>query len=210
MWADGPEESELLLHFRSSPAASVLPNFDAEWQALDLERADRADYVRMFDRLAPDVVINCTGLTAGEPDALRSANVDIVVKLVDALEGRTGVHLVQLGSAAEYGTQAVGEAVSESVYATPLSAYGVTKFEATQMCLAAAAERRIAVTVLRVFNPLGRNSPARTLPGRAAVEIREALEHRRRSIRLGPLDSYRDYIDTRDVARAALLAGRGP
>jgi nucleoside-diphosphate-sugar epimerase len=63
--------------------------------------------------------------------------------------------------------------------------------------------------VLRVFNPLGRNSPARTLPGRAAMEIREALEHRRRSIRLGPLDSYRDYIDTRDVARAALLAGRG-
>ena len=66
---------------------------------LDISEPDSVQSV--LDDASPDVVINCTGLTAGEPDALRSANVGIVVKLVDALEGRTGVHLVQLGSDGE-------------------------------------------------------------------------------------------------------------
>jgi nucleoside-diphosphate-sugar epimerase len=54
---------------------------------------------------APDVVINCVGLTAGGPSELRDANVGAVVKLARALDGRTDVHLIHWGSAAEYGPQ---------------------------------------------------------------------------------------------------------
>ena len=64
----------------------------------------------------------------------------------------------------------------------------------------------MTVTVLRVFNPVGRCSPSRTLPGRAARELARAIREDRDTIRLGALDTYRDYIDTRDVARAAIAA----
>lgn len=201
-----PGVADVALHFRRPSSAESLTRPGDEWRALDLQQADSSEYIALLDSLAPEVVINCVGLTTGGPTELRDANLGIVLKLIDALEGRTGVHLIHHGSAAEYGTQHAGKAVSEGVYATPLSAYGVTKFEATQRLVAAAAERRITVTVLRVFNPVGRNSPARTLPGRAAREICAAIRDGRDTIRLGSLDSYRDYIDTRDVARAALAA----
>ena len=106
----------------------------------------------------------------------------------------------------KYGPQLAGRPVSEDVYAAPLSAYGVTKFEATQRLVAAAVDGRMTVTVLRVFNPVGRCSPSRTLPGRAARELARAIREDRDTIRLGALDTYRDYIDTRDVARAAIAA----
>lgn len=201
-----PDVADVTLHFRHPSTAESLTGPGIEWRALDLQQADTSQLIAMLDALAPDVVINCVGLTTGGPTELRAANVGIVLKLIDALRGRTGVHLIHHGSAAEYGTQHEGVAVHEGVYATPLSAYGVTKFQATQRLAAAAAERHITVTVLRVFNPLGRHSPARTLPGRAAREIAAAIRDRRDVIRLGSLDSYRDYIDSRDVARAALAA----
>ena len=116
------------------------------------------------------------------------------------------MHLVHIGSAAEYGIQGRDGPVPEYAIAAPGSAYGVTKLEATERLTAAAAHDRISVTVLRVFNPLGRFSPPSTLPGSAARQIDAALRSGARSINLGALDSRRDYIDTRDVARAVLAA----
>jgi nucleoside-diphosphate-sugar epimerase len=160
----------------------------------------------MVDRVAPDVVVNCAGLTVGQPDELRAANVGLPIRLMEALEERPDVHLVHIGSAAEYGVQGRDGPVPEYAFAAPGSAYGVTKLEATERLTAAAAHDRISVTVLRVFNPLGRFSPPSTLPGHAARQIDAALRSGARSINLGALDSRRDYIDTRDVARAVLAA----
>jgi len=200
-FADQPDIAEVVAHVRSAdgPTPTMAGN---EWHALDLQRCNTAAFMELLDRAAPDVVVNCTGLTTGPPERLRSANVDVVDRLIDALDGRTRVHLVHLGSAAEYGIQHSGGPVSEDVFATPGSAYGVTKLEATEHLMAAARERRITATVLRVFNPMGRYSPETTLPGSAARQIDAALRNRSDAVHLGSLDSWSDYIDTRDVARA--------
>ena len=65
--------------------------------------ANPAALAEMFDRTSPAVVVNCIGLTVGRPEELRAANVDVVNTLIDVVEGRHRVQLVQLGSAAEYG-----------------------------------------------------------------------------------------------------------
>jgi nucleoside-diphosphate-sugar epimerase len=199
-----PERADVVLHYRDRQAGELYAPPGTEWRSLDLQRAATADYLALLDAVTPDVVINCVGLTVGGPSELRDVNVSIVAKLASALDGRKDVHLIHWGSAAEYGPQHVGRPVAEDVYAAPLSAYGVTKFEATQRLVAAAVEGRIAVTVLRVFNPVGRYSPSRTLPGRAARELAHAIREERDTIRLGSLNAYRDYIDTRDVAGAAI------
>jgi nucleoside-diphosphate-sugar epimerase len=137
---------------------------------------------------------------------MTEANVVVVMRLIAELEECTGVHLVHLGSAAEYGIQPHKIPVSEAMRATPQSAYGITKLKATEALMRAAAEERLSVTVLRVFNPVGPFSPETTLPGSAARKIATALQEKTPAINLGALDSWRDYIDTRDIARAVLAA----
>ena len=140
-------------------------------------------------------MVNCAGTTHGSIDELRSANVEVVAKLIDALTTLSHVHLIHLGSAAEYGAHRTGEAITEVTPARPVSDYGVTKLEATRQLLAAGRAGRLTVTVLRVFNPLGRGSAPSTLPGRAAWEIEAAMRRGDDSITLGSLESWRDYID---------------
>ncbi len=209
-WEDDPGRAELTLHFRQPPRDVDAGGDGFEWRALDLQRASTAECATMLDALAPDVVVNAVGLTAGAAGELRDTNVGVVTKLIDALDGRTSVHLIQLGSAAEYGTQREGRGVAEDAFATPLSAYGVTKFEATRRLLEAAADRRLTVTVLRVFNPVGRGSSPDTLPGRAARQLAAAAACGAGTVAFGPLDTSRDYVDARDVARAVLAAAAAP
>ncbi|HEX3089463.1 MAG TPA: NAD(P)-dependent oxidoreductase [Ilumatobacteraceae bacterium] len=197
--------AELVLNHRSENQGSAFDDV-FESYALDLMTCRTGAIGEMVDRVAPDVVVNCAGLTVGQPDELRAANVGLVIRLIDELEGRSDVHLVHIGSAAEYGIQGRDGPVPEYAFAAPGSAYGVTKLEATERLTAAAAHDRISVTVLRVFNPLGRFSSPSTLPGNAALQIEAALRSGASSINLGVLDSRRDYIDTRDVARAVLAA----
>lgn len=201
--------AELVLNHRST---DVLPAFDDIFESypLDLLTCPTGAIGAMIDAVSPDVVVNCAGLTVGQPAELRDANVGVVMRLIDELDGRRGVHLVHIGSAAEYGIQRGQVPVSEDVFATPGSAYGVTKLEATQRLVAAAEQERISATVLRVFNPVGRFSAPTTLPGNAARQIDAALRAGAETIDLGQLDSRRDYIDTRDVARAVLAAASTP
>jgi nucleoside-diphosphate-sugar epimerase len=201
--------AELILHDRTADQELTFDNV-FESHTLDLLTCATGAIAELIDHVAADVVVNCTGLTVGEPGELRDANVGVVRRLIDELDGRDSVHLVQIGSAAEYGIQHRQCPVSEDVLATPQSAYGITKLEATALLMAAAEQDRISVTVLRVFNPVGRFSPATTLPGNAARQIDAALRSGATAINLGSLDSRRDYVDTRDVARAVLAAASAP
>jgi NDP-hexose 4-ketoreductase len=196
--------ADLVLNVRSHVNHSTSDS-SFESYPLDLLACPDGAIGEMVDRVAPDVVVNCAGLTVGQPGELRAANIGLALRLIDELQSRD-VHLIHIGSAAEYGIQRRSGPVSEDVFATPASAYGVTKLAATQKLIAAGIDEKISVTVLRVFNPLGRFSSASTLPGNAAVQIDAALRSGAASINLGALDSQRDYIDARDIARAVLAA----
>ena len=198
---------ELLLHVhRRRPAEGLADEFAVH--QLDLRVADLGAYAHVLDATRPDVVINCAGLTSGSDADLHAVNVDVVTKLIATLSGRRGVHLVQIGSAAEYGPQRSGVPVAETSLAAPKSPYGISKYEATRRLMDSVAAGRIDVTILRIFNPLGRYSSSATLAGSASLLMRDAIRDGADCIRLGSLSSWRDYIDIRDVARAALAAAR--
>jgi nucleoside-diphosphate-sugar epimerase len=178
---------------------------DAVWELLDLELAGVDDVKRLLRRTRPDVVVNCVGTTSGDRDDLRSGNVGVVDKVVDAL-AVYDARLVHVGSAAEYGSQPVGVPVVESMEPRPFSEYGRSKLEATERVLAGARAWDVHATVLRVFNPLGAGAPWSTLPGRAARSLALAAEREDAAVILGPLSSYRDFVDVRDVAGAVAAA----
>lgn len=184
---------------------------------LDLVTDSPARVGQVLAAIAPHVVVNCAGATAGSADELAAANITAVHTLVTALlrdqghdtardreRGRAAARLVHIGSAAEYGATAPGVPVAETALPHPAGMYGVTKLGGTRLVELGRSAGLDAV-VLRVFNVVGAGAPEDSLPGQAAAQLRHG-----RSLRLGPLDAVRDFVDARDVADAVLAAAAAP
>ncbi|MDX3749665.1 NAD(P)-dependent oxidoreductase [Streptomyces sp. AK08-02] len=157
--------------------------------------------------LAPDAVVNCAGAVGGGPLLLAETNARGPAVLCEALTAADiPVRLVHLGSAGEYGTTAgqQPQPLGEDSATCPQGAYGATKLAGSLTV----AEAELDAVVLRVFNPLGPGSPGTSLPGRLADELLRAGPDG--TVRVGDLSAYRDFVDARDVARAAALATTTP
>ncbi|MEV6239634.1 NAD(P)-dependent oxidoreductase [Lentzea sp. NPDC051838] len=177
----------------------------------DLVHGGTDELVALLRPIAPDAVVNCTGLLDGTTAELVAANVTPTARLLDALPvAAPSARLVALGSAAEYGPVSRGVPVAENAAANPVSGYGITKLASTLLVRDAVVAGRVDGVVLRVFNPIGADLPAGTVLGRATDAIRAALRHSATDITLGPLDSYRDFVDVTDVANAIADAALAP
>ena len=189
---------------RNVPGADA-PHGD-RWLPFDVVLASAREIRALFSLVEPDAVVNCVGSTTGTASDLRAVNVLVPDKLVQALEEYGTARLVHLGSAAEYGIQEAGMPITETARCQPIGDYGITKLAGTEAVCAATEEGRINAIVLRVFNPLGAGSPLTSIAGRAAVAIRDTMLTGEHAVDFGPLATYRDFIDVRDVAWAALIA----
>ncbi|MFE3661641.1 NAD-dependent epimerase/dehydratase family protein [Streptomyces sp. NPDC059164] len=163
---------------------------------------------RLAEALAaatPDAVVNCAGATGGNPVTLAETNTRGPAVLCEAMElACPSARLVHLGSAAEYGPGTGRTPATESAATRPLGAYGATKLAGTAIVTASALD----ALVLRVGNPVGPGAPPGGLPGRVARLLRDAGADT--VLRLGDLSAYRDFVDARDVARAAEQAVTAP
>ncbi len=181
-----------------------------EWAQHDLVHGGTDELVGLLRSVAPDVVVNCTGLLDGTTAELVAANVAPTATLLDAIPRAVpSARLVVLGSAAEYGPVPEGKAVTEDAVPNPVSAYGITKLASTLLVRDAVVAGKLDAVALRVFNPIGAELPAGTVLGRAANAIRTALPQDD-DITLGPLGAYRDFVDVADVAGAIADAAMTP
>jgi nucleoside-diphosphate-sugar epimerase len=172
----------------------------------DLTTIGATALAEVLRKASPHAVLNCAGVTGGDPAGLVAGNVVAVAALTSAmLRSAPAARLVHFGSAGEYGRVGPGVSVPESAEAKPLHAYGVTKLAGTELVRAAREHEGLDAVVLRVFNPIGPGAPEGTLPGRLAALLRKGGP-----ITVGPLDAYRDFVDSRDVAEATVAAAIAP
>lgn len=194
---------------RALPGALVLGGgrSPAAEYAIDLATVRREELAKALASAAPDTVINCAGATGGDPVTLAEVNARGPAVLCAALrEAAPGARLVHLGSAAEYGPGVPDVRVTESAATRPLAPYGATKLAGT----VAVTTSSLDAVVLRVGNPVGPGAPPTGLPGRIAGLLRAAGPDPDAVLPLGDLSAYRDFVDVRDVARAAVLAATAP
>jgi NDP-hexose 4-ketoreductase len=177
----------------------------------DLLAAEVDELASLLRRLAPDVVVNCTGRLDGTGYELLRANALVPAKLVDAIaDVDPAIRFIRLGSAGEYGPVRHGRAAAEDDQAAPVGDYGLSHLTATRLLeLARAAGRADAVT-LRVFNPIGPGLRDENLLGRAAARLRHAVAVGADFITMGPLSPYRDFLDARDLGTAVVAAALAP
>jgi nucleoside-diphosphate-sugar epimerase len=189
-------------HVRANliPEADLICPPRAEY---DLISADIPALTELIAKVRPTAVVSCAGRVAGAGPDLVAAHAGATGKLIEAIAaGAPTARLVRLGSAAEYGLLRHGHAVRETDPTRPVSEYGVSQLAATQLIEIAAATGRVDAVVLRVFNPVGPGLPETNVLGRAARLLRETIDLGTGQLTLGLLDTFRDFVDVRDVARA--------
>lgn len=200
----GDPSPEIVVLGRNRPVQSLGFRF------IESNLGDPEELRRSLRGVAPDFVIHTAGKTPPASDEeLYRANFWATTHLLGALRGLgRPMRVVLAGSAAELGpVEASRLPVDESYPPDPVEAYGRSKWLATRSGL---AERPpLEVVAARIFNPIGPGTPATQALGAFAMRLAEPGPDPL-DLLVGPLDTRRDFIDARDVARAMVaLAAHG-
>ncbi len=177
-------------------------------EALQLDLCNPPTIDALIEGTCPDAVVHLAGLRVGRLDEFLEVNVLGFERLLAQMHLHAPkARIIVMGSAAELG-RADGRdtPISESVVCEPVDDYGVSKLAQSGIAQLHAL-RGQSIIRLRIFNLVGPNIPDSLLPGRCARLLRDTEDGTESAVlTFGSLSTFRDYVDVRDVARAAVLA----
>jgi GDP-4-dehydro-6-deoxy-D-mannose reductase len=187
------------------------PDWRGPWHTGDLTDAARVRAV--VAESEPDIVLHLAGLMRGELDELLAVNVTGTDHLLAAVRTeRAEARVLVTGSAAEYGLAYENELpITERQPLRPLGHYGVSKAAQSLLAAQTALRGELFVVRTRSFNLTGPGEPDTLVCAAFAKQLVDIEQGRRSPIlRVGNLDSCRDFVDVRDAVRAyAVIAESG-
>lgn len=177
----------------------------AEWTVIDL--LDRDSVQRAIATLRPATVFHL----AGAPQVAESwrdstkplaGNVLATAHLFDAIRhAELSCRVLVTGSATVYAPSE--SPLKESDPLAPTSPYALSKLAQEQLALRAFTDDGLEIVMVRAFNHTGpRQSPTFVAPSMARQIALIECGHVEPVMRVGNLDSRRDFSDVRDVVRA--------
>ena len=170
-----------------------------------MDLSDNNAVADIIARSRPDYIIHLAGVF-GTDDQMEIYRVNVLsmIALLEAVRAfAPDAVVVAAGSAAEYGHVEPDQIpVTEQAPCRPVTAYGLSKLLATQVALYYHRVFNTCVMVVRPFQLIGKGVTARLAPGAFAQQIEIVLSGRAQVIKVGNLDSSRDFLDVRDAAEA--------
>lgn len=172
-------------------------------RSVRLDVTDPEALSRVVAETSPDEVYHLAGLTrpgAGAVDEFYRVNFTGALNLLEAVrEHAPGAAVLMVGSAYAYG--GVDRMIPETEPLNPVNHYGVSKAAADLLAYSYAAEG-LRVVRARPFNHSGPGqSPDFLLPSLVQQFVEIEAGRKEPTIRLGNLDSMRDFSDVRDIVR---------
>ena len=164
-----------------------------------------------FSRCRPESVYHLAaqadvGASWSAPAATLRVNVEGTFNVLDAAL-RAGVkRVVAVSSADVYGRLTPDQLpVAETAPMHPVTPYGASKAAAEMVCLQAGSGSGLEVVRVRAFNHLGPGQSDRFVASALAARIASNEYSGSDSVKVGNLDTRRDFTDVRDVVRAYRL-----
>ncbi|MEI6807452.1 MAG: GDP-mannose 4,6-dehydratase [bacterium] len=180
-----------------------------DWTVCDLRDSKATD--NAIRTIRPEACIHLAGFShvpAGwsKPKELFEANVIGTINLLEAFRNHApAARLLIVTTAQVYGTQSGPAALSEADPLLPVSLYAVSKVAVDQMTLLYARHYGMATMTVRPNNHIGPGQPPDFVVSSLARQVRAIAAGAEPVIRVGNLESQRDFTDVRDVARAYRL-----
>lgn len=199
----------------AAPASSLLSPAERErvrWIPLDV--TDHGSVRVAVRRSAPERVFHLAGQASvgrsfADPLGTWDVNATGTLRLMQALQEREGrgVRVLMVSSAEVYGPVPEPEQpIREDRPLCPISPYGASKAGAEAAALQAAASGGVEVVIARSYNHAGPGQDERFLLPSIAQQLgRIGRGDRPPELRVGNLETYRDFSDVRDVVRGYLV-----
>ena len=214
--AAGRIGSLLVSHFKTIETEVFALDRTAAEGVLSFDLTQGAE--RIFDFLKPlgvDVIFHSAGIFRGRTPADFLPNTQMIEGLTQAIAQlpiSKRPRLVNLSSAAELGVVSDQDLpVDESFECKPVSLYGKSKFEQTQIALAASLRFGFSCVCPRVFNLLwlpGR--PPQIVQGWAEKLLEIKHGQREPILEVGDLSITRDFVDTHEMIRLIVQLAQNP
>jgi len=179
--------------------------------ALDL--FDSTSLAKLLVAEEIDTVIHLAASLRDEPFAsLVRNNVECAHSLLEAAvaAGRDDLRIVLCSSGSVYGAVPASDLpMSERLPATPIDLYSVTKRAAEDLASVYRRSFGLDIVVARLFNLIGPGEDERHLAPSLARQFAERMAGLTdEPVKVGPLDTTRDFVDVRDVATALVAIAR--
>lgn len=174
-----------------------------KWAVCDL--TNRPALQTLFQRFRPTAVLHLAAVVTGNDlSAFFDANMRSAENLLSVSASLEPMpRIVLVGSAAQYGAPPAGiTKIREDHPLAGETPYGISKVFQEKWAAQYQAAKNLPVVYARPFNLLGPGQSAYLVPGAFLQQIKDYLDGRTACIEVGNLQSYRDFIDVRDMARA--------
>lgn len=167
----------------------------------------------VIGQIGPDYIIHLAG-TFGSSDSqeIYRVNALSITALLEAVVKYVPDSVViATGSAAEYGRVAQELLpVSEDCPCEPVTPYGLSKLLATQVALYYYRVHSLCTMIVRPFQLIGKGVTYRLAPGAFAEQLKQAIAEGAGIIKVGNLESSRDFLDVHDAVEAIWLLCQKP
>lgn len=192
-----------IVHDRRLPAS--VPSFAGD--ILDAEMINR-----LVARTRPDACAHLSGIAFvpegwHNPDRMFSVNVLGTVHLLEAFrKSAAQARILVISSAQIYGHQLRERPITENDLMNPDNPYAISKAAADQLTLLYARQHGMHTMTARPYNHIGPGqSPLFVVPSFVEQLLAIARKQAPLVLKVGNLESRRDFTDVRDVARAYRL-----
>lgn len=183
--------------------SDVQPNNCDSFYSVDLTTANEMKSI--VKQAKPDFIIHFAG-TFGTEDRqeIYKVNVLSITALLESVcEYVPHAVAIVVGSAAEYGQVEPNQLpVDEQTPCNPVTPYGLSKQLVTQIALYYHRVHNICTMVVRPFQLIGDGITTRLVPGAFMEQLRESITKGSKVIKVGNLESWRDFLDVRDAVEA--------
>lgn len=200
--ADGFVGSHLVDHLQASGDDVVQSS---------TEILDAGALIEEFRRCRPIAVYHLAAqadVAASWADPARTLriNVEGTFNVLDAARRSGAERVLTVTSADVYGRVSVDDLpVSETAALRPVTPYGASKAAAEMVCLQAGADGDLGIIRARAFNHLGPGQSHRFVASALASRIVANERSGASKVKVGNLETRRDFTDVRDVVRAYRL-----
>jgi len=173
---------------------------------------DQQQLNRIVGKINPQEIFHLAGISTGPAVDIYRTNVLGTIHLLEAVRTLARqARVLLVGSAAEYGPLEQSDLpVNEAHPCNPIGAHGLSKYAATLAGIDYARNFAMKVVVARPSNIIGAGIASYLLVGAVLERIRGALATPDEStIKVGNVDTVRDFIAVEDVVAAYLQMIRG-